>query len=60
MAILKARSPSCGTNVIYDGTFTSTRLNDSGITSKLLQESGIAVFSEEELPLAEAFWMSKG
>ena len=60
MAILKARSPSCGTNVIYDGTFTGTRLNDSGITSKLLQESGIAVFSEEELPLAEAFWISKG
>lgn len=56
MAILKARSPSCGKDIIYDGTFTSTRVNDSGITCKLLQESGIVVFSEEELALAEAFW----
>lgn len=60
MAILKARSPSCGKDIIYDGTFTSTRVNDSGIACKLLQESGIAVFSEEELSLAEAFWNSKG
>lgn len=60
MAILKARSPSCGKNIIYDGTFTSKRVNDSGITCKLLQESGIAVFSEEELALAEAFWRHKG
>ncbi|ARU49612.1 DUF523 domain-containing protein [Sulfurospirillum diekertiae] len=60
MAILKARSPSCGKDVIYDGTFTSTRVNDSGITCKLLRENGIAVFSEEELALAEAFWRQKG
>ena len=60
MAILKARSPSCGKDIIYDGTFTSTRVNDSGITCKLLQESGIVVFSEEELCLAEAFWHAKG
>ncbi len=60
MAILKARSPSCGKDVIYDGTFTSTKVEDSGITCKLLQESGIPVFSEEELALAYAFWKSKG
>ncbi len=60
MAILKARSPSCGKDIIYDGTFTSTRVSDSGITCKLLQESGITVFSEEELSLAEAFWRQKG
>lgn len=60
MAILKARSPSCGKDIIYDGTFTSTRVHDFGITCKLLHESGIAVFSEEELGLAEAFWRQKG
>lgn len=60
MAILKARSPSCGKDIIYDGTFTSTRVNDSGITCKLLQESGMTVFSEDELVLAEAFWRQKG
>ena len=60
MAILKARSPSCGKDIIYDGTFTHARVNDSGITCKLLQENGITVFSEEELVLAEAFWKQKG
>lgn len=56
MAILKARSPSCGKDVIYDGTFSSTKVNDSGITCKYLQANGISVFSEEELALAEAFY----
>jgi len=56
MAILKARSPSCGKDVIYDGTFTSTRVYDSGITCKVLQEAGITVFSEEELEKAQDFW----
>jgi len=60
MAILKARSPSCGKDVIYDGTFTHTHVNDSGFTCKLLQQNGITVFSEEELALAEAFWRQKG
>jgi uncharacterized protein YbbK (DUF523 family) len=56
IAILKARSPSCGKDTIYDGTFTSTKVNDSGITCKVLQEHGIAVFSEEELEEAQRFW----
>ncbi|MDD3342596.1 MAG: DUF523 domain-containing protein [Sulfurospirillaceae bacterium] len=60
MAILKARSPSCGKDIIYDGTFTHTHVNDSGMTCKLLQQNGITVFSEEELSLAEAFWKQKG
>jgi uncharacterized protein YbbK (DUF523 family) len=56
MAILKARSPSCGKGVIYDGTFTGTKVSDSGITCKVLEEQGIAVFSEEELEEASAFY----
>lgn len=56
MAILKARSPSCGKDTIYDGTFSHTKVNDSGITCKRLQEEGIAVFSEEELEEASAFY----
>ena len=59
MAILKARSPSCGKDVIYDGTFSHTKVYDSGVACKLLQENGIMVFSEEELDLAEAFWSSQ-
>jgi uncharacterized protein YbbK (DUF523 family) len=56
MAILKARSPSCGKDTIYDGSFLHTKVNDSGITCKLLQEQGIVVFSEEELEAASVFY----
>ena len=56
MAILKARSPSCGKGVIYDGTFTGTKVSDSGITCKLLDHHGFPVFSEEELEYASAFY----
>lgn len=58
MAILKARSPSCGTGLIYDGTFSGVLIEGSGITSAVLQESGIAVFHEDELLQAHQFWMN--
>lgn len=48
-AILKARSPSCGSGTIYDGTFTSTRIPGDGVFAKLLKENGITVRSEEDL-----------
>ena len=49
-AILKARSPSCGHGRIYDGTFTGSLVPGSGVTAELLEASGIAVYTEEELP----------
>ena len=50
-AVLKSRSPSCGSGVIYDGTFTGTKIAGDGITAELLKEYGIKVFSEEKLHL---------
>ena len=47
-AVLKEKSPSCGTKHIYDGTFTGTLISGQGITAKLLSENGIQVFSEED------------
>lgn len=47
VAILKERSPSCGSINIYDGTFTHTKINGLGITAKLLKENGIIVLNEE-------------
>ncbi|NLP21386.1 MAG: DUF523 domain-containing protein [Erysipelotrichaceae bacterium] len=41
LVILKAYSPSCGCNKIYDGTFTSTLINGDGIFVRLLKENGI-------------------
>ena len=49
IAILKARSPSCGTSQIYDGTFSGTKRPGNGVTAELLLESGIKVFTEENL-----------
>lgn len=52
LAIMKARSPSCGHGMIYDGTFTGTKIPGSGVASELLSVYGIPVFTEEELDAA--------
>lgn len=49
LAILKERSPSCGTNQIYDGTFSGKLIDGNGITAKLLQEHGIKVIGESQI-----------
>ncbi len=49
IAVLKARSPSCGTGKIYDGSFGGVLIDGDGITSEALKEIGIKVISEEEL-----------
>ena len=48
-AILKARSPSCGSGQIYDGSFTKKLILGDGVAAKLLNENGILVFSEDEI-----------
>ncbi|WP_326911171.1 2-thiouracil desulfurase family protein [Sedimentibacter sp. MB31-C6] len=47
-AILKEKSPSCGSNHIYDGTFSRTLISGEGLTTKLLRQNGIEVISDEE------------
>ena len=47
IAILKKNSPSCGSNKIYDGTFSHKLIESDGITVKLLKENGIKVFDED-------------
>ncbi|TKB45383.1 DUF523 domain-containing protein [Thalassotalea mangrovi] len=49
LALLKEYSPSCGANMIYDGTFSGTRIAGMGVTAKLLSEHKIQVFSEQTL-----------
>lgn len=49
IAILKEKSPSCGSKFIYDGTFTGTKILDNGVTAKLLRLNGILVYSEDEI-----------
>ncbi|SHJ61601.1 DUF523 domain-containing protein [Tepidibacter formicigenes] len=47
-AILKLRSPSCGTNQVYNGTFTGELKDGLGVTAALFKKEGINLKSEEE------------
>lgn len=48
-AILKSRSPTCGVRQIYDGTFTGTLTDGSGILAGALKMFGIPVIDAEDL-----------
>ena len=50
-AILKSRSPSCGSGEIYDGTFSGRRVSGDGVCAGLLKANGIPVYTEDELDL---------
>ena len=52
-AILKERSPSCGVNHIYDGTFSHTIKAGQGVTAAILKEHNIPIYSEEGLTEAQ-------
>ena len=45
-AVLKEKSPSCGTDKIYDGSFSGTIADRAGVTVQLLRENGIEVIGE--------------
>lgn len=47
-AILKERSPSCGSCMIYNGEFTGNKKPGSGVTAALLRRHQIQVRSEEQ------------
>ena len=48
-AVLKERSPSCGSGEIYDGTFTGTLVSGNGVTAELFLKHGIPVYGESQL-----------
>lgn len=52
LALLKARSPSCGNLENYDGSFSAVRVPGEGVTAALLRREGVRVFSEEQLDQA--------
>ena len=49
-AILKARSPSCGSGTIYDGSFSGVRIPGEGVFARMAREAGLLVCTEEEVP----------
>ena len=50
-AILAEGSPSCGSSKIYDGTFSGTKIEGSGVTAALLKREGIKVFNQHTIAL---------
>lgn len=54
-AIMKDRSPSCGSSNIYDGTFTGKIIHGEGMAVELLRNAGISVFSEKDLKEAAEY-----
>ena len=49
LAVLKARSPSCGSGRTYDGTFSHTLRQGDGVTAAMLRAEGLEVVSDEEV-----------
>lgn len=47
-ALLKARSPSCGKGIIYDGSFSGTLKPGNGVFAQKLVNEGIPVYTEED------------
>jgi uncharacterized protein YbbK (DUF523 family) len=51
-AVLKARSPSCGSSAVYDGTFSRSLVPGRGVTAAALAAAGLEVGSEEDAAAA--------
>ena len=49
VAILKEKSPSCGSGLIHNGLFDGGLVEGDGITAQLLKKAGIRVLGESEI-----------
>ena len=48
LAVLKAKSPSCGKGVIHNGRFDGGLVPGNGVSAQLLMDHGIEVLTENE------------
>ena len=51
LVILQSRSPSCGVDSIYDGSFSKKLISGDGIFVQLLKENGIEVKDVSKIKL---------
>ncbi|MBV1910814.1 MAG: DUF523 domain-containing protein [Kangiellaceae bacterium] len=58
LAILTEGSPSCGSSNINDGQFRHRKIPGEGLTTKLLRENNITVFSHLEIDRAERYYQT--
>lgn len=57
-ALLAARSPSCGSDGIYNGEFSGILTAGTGVTAALLEQHGIPCFSPERFDELETYLSS--
>lgn len=50
LAVLKARSPSCGCGQVYDGSFSGRLVPGDGLLTALLKAEGFFLCTELDLP----------
>jgi len=49
VALLKARSPSCGCEQVYNGSFSGVLRSGDGVTAAFLRRRGMVVASDEDV-----------
>lgn len=49
LAVLTENSPSCGSTMVYDGTFSGSKISGEGVSSALLRKNGVTVCSQYDL-----------
>ncbi len=49
VAVLQPRSPSCGRGIIYDGTFSGTRVEGDGVLAQALAARGVTLLVPDDL-----------
>ncbi len=59
-AILKSKSPSCGIDEIYDGSFSDKVVAGQGVTAKLLEESNLKLYSDKQSIVYDAVIVAAG
>ncbi len=48
-AILQSRSPTCGVNQVYDGSFSGVLIPGMGVFAQALKAAGVSVIDAEDL-----------
>lgn len=51
-ALLKSNSPSCGSGMIYDGSFSGTLIPGDGVTTEYLKNKNLTIFDDHSSFLA--------
>ena len=51
IVILKSKSPSCGRDRIYDGTFSHILIEGQGVSAKLFSDNNITIYDENDYML---------